>query len=312
MRHTIISILFLCVTALLTQLHAQRRINPVETPASQTKAVNLNPKDTTATPDPSKMPNLIHYHDDKGNVVWVDTITGKEFIDSTKIKKKTEFSYPLWDEVTIGLNVWDPAMRCFGQDYGLADMWVELSLYNRFKPVIEFGLGQASHTPEDGNYTYKSGVAPYFKIGANYNFLYSKTKEYQFYAGLRYGFTPFSFEVTDITIDNSYWNENFATSIASQNVTAGYGEIVMGLKVQIHKNWSLGWAFKYHTILHESKCDYGEPWYIPGFGSRGSSLSGAFNVMYTIPLGKKKSVPQNDADATDSSTHTDSHDSHAH
>lgn len=272
--------------------HAQRRINPVETPATQTKAVNLNPKDSTSTPDPTKMPNLIHFHDEKGNVVYVDTVTGKEFIDSTAIKKESTMTYPLWDEVTIGLNVWDPVMRCLGTDYGLVDMWAELSIHNRFKPIIEIGIGQASHKPDGGNYTYKSAVAPYFKIGMNYNFLFKKSKEHQFYAGLRYGITPFSYEITNFTVDNSYWNEHYSSSVPLQNTTVGYGELVLGLKVQIHKQLSLGWAFKCHLLLHESKTNYGEPWYIPGFGTRNSILSGAFNVMYTIPLGKKSNTNQ--------------------
>ena len=46
--------------------------------------------------------------------------------------------YNQWD---IGVNVWDPIMRCFGQHYGLIDVWGELSLYNRFKPIFEIGLG---------------------------------------------------------------------------------------------------------------------------------------------------------------------------
>lgn len=285
MRHSILILTFLMITV---GVYAQRRINPVETPASQTQAVNLNPKETTQAPDPSKMPNLIHFHDEKGNVVYVDTITGKEFIDSTAIKKESKLKYPLLDDVTIGLNVWDPIVRAFGGDHGLVDIWAELSLYNRIKPVIELGIGQARHIPADSSYTYKSNVAPYFKVGVNYNFLFNKAKENQIYAGVRYGITPFSFEVDDVKINNSYWSESLTTSVPKQSSVAGYGEILLGLKVQIHKQWSLGWAFKYRMLLHESKCEYGSPWYIPGFGTRNSSLAGAFNVMYTIPLGKKK------------------------
>ena len=312
MRHSIFYIILFCLTLSAFSINAQRRISPVETPATQTKAVNLNPKDTTETPDPSKMPNLVHFHDEKGNVVYVDTVTGKEFIDSTKIKKKADFTYPLFDEVTIGVNVWDPIMRCFGQHYGLIDVWGELSLYNRFKPIFEIGLGQASHKPDGGSYKYKSNIAPYFKIGANYNFLYDKTKEYQIYGGLRYGVTPFSFEVNDVIIDNPYWGEEYTSNIPSQNSFVGYGEIVLGIKVQIHKEWSLGWAFKYHTILHESKCDYGDPWYIPGFGSRGSAISGAFNVMYTIPLGKKKTYSRPNNPTNDTQPSEGNHNDHKH
>ena len=289
MRHSISTLIILCLMTISINSHAQRRINPVETPSTQTKAVNHNPKDTTKTPDPKDMPNLIHFHDEKGNVVYVDTVTGKEIIDSTDIKKDSKMTYPLCDEVTIGLNVWDPVMRCLGEDYGLFDVWAELSIHNRFKPIIELGIGQASHKPDAGNYKYISAVAPYFKVGMNYNFLFKKTKEYQFYAGLRYGITPFSYEISAFNVDNSYWNEHYTSSVPRQKATVGYGEVVMGLKVQIHKQWSLGWAFKYHLLLHESKNSYGAPWYIPGFGTRNSVLAGAFNVMYTIPLGKKKS-----------------------
>lgn len=288
MRHSISTLIIIYLMTISINSHAQRRINPVETPATQTKAVNLNPKDTTTTPKPEEMPNLIHLHDENGNVVYVDTITGKEFIDSTDIKKSSKMAYPLWDEVTIGLNVWDPVMRCLGEDYGLFDVWAELSIHNRFKPIIELGIGQASHKPDNGNYKYKSAVAPYFKVGINYNFLFKKTKEYQFYAGVRYGITPFSYEISEFSVDNSYWNEYYNSSVPLQKVTVGYGEIAMGLKVQIHKQWSLGWAFKYHLLLHESKNSYGAPWYILGFGTRNSVLAGAFNIMYTIPLKKEK------------------------
>lgn len=297
MRHsTLITILF--IIALAFNSVAQRRINPVETPASQTKAVNLNPKDTTIAPDPSKMPNLIHYHDEKGNVVYVDTITGKEFIDSTTIKKKATMTYPLWDDITIGVNIWDPVMRCVGQDYGLLDMSIELSFHNRIKPIIEVGIGNASHAPDGSNYNYKSAIAPYFKIGANYNFLFNKAKEYQFFGGIRYGITPFSYEVSDIAINNSYWGEQEVTNIPPQSILAGYGELVLGLKVQIYKNLSMGWNFKYHMLLHESKSSYGDPWYIPGFGNRNSTLTGAFNIMYTIPLSKKPSTTSHNDEKT--------------
>lgn len=286
MRHPIVTLIIFILLAV--NVNAQRRINPVETPATQTTAINLNPKDSTAVPDPSKMPNLVTSKDSKGNIIYIDTISGKEIADSSKIDISNIIEYPLWDEVTIGVNIWDPIMRVFGQEYGLFDVWAELSLYNRIKPIIEFGLGNASYTPEDGNYTYKSATAPYFKIGANYNILYKKKKVYQFYFGARYGFSSFSYELTNITIDNPYWNEYFSTSIPPQDATVSFGELVMGLKVKIFNQLSLGWTFKYHTIISESDYKYGRAWYIPGYGTRNSSFTGGFNVMYTIPLSKKK------------------------
>ena len=62
-------------------------------------------------------------------------------------------------------------MRAFGQKFGGADAWVELSLHNRYKPVFEVGIGTAKNTPSGMNFTYTSPASVYFRIGANYNFL---------------------------------------------------------------------------------------------------------------------------------------------
>lgn len=261
-------------------VEAQRRITPVNPAQSTAKS---RPKD-----DKVDMSRYIEARDDKGNVLLIDSVTGKEFVDSAALKEKDIIKYPLFHEVTVGLNVWDPVMRIMGQKYGVAEAWAELSLHNRYKPIIEVGLGTANATPDDGNYTYKSPLVPYFRIGMNYNFLFKKKPDYQFYAGLRYGFSTFSYELNNVTMAPGYWNEPTVFDIPSQNATVGYLELTCGLKVRIYKNFYMGWALRYHSILHETKNEYGEPWYIPGYGSRESSISGAFSLMYTIPLHKKK------------------------
>lgn len=265
---------------------SQRRITPVTPNSNATPAKDRKKEPSAPKQDESKK-NLVEFRDTEGNIVLVDTISGQEYIDSTAIAQKNRLNYPLLHEVTVGVNLWDPLMRCFGQKYGGAEIWGELSLHNRFKPVVEIGFGTADYTPEDGNYTYKSGIAPYFRIGMNYNFLYKSKPDYQFYAGVRYGYTSFSYEITDIHPVSDYWQENHMFNITEQNSSAGFLEIALGIKVKIIDNLSVGWAFKYHTILHESKTTYGEPWYIPGYGSRTSSIAGSLSVMYTLPLGKK-------------------------
>ncbi len=300
MRRSIFILLCFVLFGALS-MYPQRRMTPLETADTRTQSVNENPRDTSEITDPSQRPNLIRMQDERGNLVYVDTVTGKEYVDSTEIKKALSRQYPLFHALTVGLNIWDPVMRLFGQDHGTAEVWAELSLRNRFKPVVEFGLGTASHTPDTGGYTYKSGLSPYFRIGLNYNFLYKSVPDYQFFAGLRYGFSSFSYEINDITLSSGYWNESSALSIPSQNSTVGYFEIVLGLKVKIYRGLYLGWSFKFHSILHETKDNpYGDPWYIPGFGSRESNISGAFSIMYTLPFGSGKAA-RSDVAAPDDS-----------
>ena len=44
-------------------------------------------------------------------------------------------------------------------------------------------------------------------------------------------------------------------------------------------------------MLHQTKTPIGEAWYIPGYGAKGSAISGAFTIYYTLPLHKRKALP---------------------
>lgn len=277
-------ILSIAVAVAVHVTMAQRRITPVNNAATMTQSINEN-KEKGDTIDKSK---LVQYTDETGKVILVDTVTGKEFVDSAALPVVPRMIYPLFKDVTVGVDIWDPVMRLFGQSYGLMEFSGEVNLHNRYIPVVEVGLGTARNTPDDNNYTYRTPLTPYFRIGMNYNFLYNSNPDYMAYAGIRYGFSPFKYEVTDITLNDPYWGENVAFRIPSQNMTAGYLDLMFGIRVKIAGNISMGWAFKFHKLLHESNCQYGKPWYIPGFGARGGAISGSFSVYYTLPLRKKQ------------------------
>lgn len=288
MRTVVITLIVLLLG--ITSVTAQRRVTPV-TPASGENST-VEKKDFDRS-------RLAEKYDANGNVILVDTVTGKEFVDSTAMLPMTKMIYPLLDAVTVGVNIWDPAMRLFGQKYGVGDVWAELSLHNRYKPVIEAGLGMIDDTPSGNNYTFKSSVSPYFKIGMNYNFLYNSTPDYQVYAGVRYGFTSYRWKVENVVVNDQYWDESSRLTIdPGKRSTAGYFEILAGIKVKIWGPLSLGWSLRYHTILHETTTAVGQSMYIPGYGTRSGALTGSFSIMYTLPL-NKKSIPEVDIEETD-------------
>ena len=282
---------------------AQRRVNPVRPKEPYVKPDVITATDAAgkAQNRPTRPSSVVKQVDDSGREFYLDTITGSDWVDSAAmmLPKVVGNIYPLWDAVNVGVDVWDPLMRCFGQKYGLAGIWAELSLHNRYKPIVEFGLGCASTTPAAKNYTYNSAMAPYFKVGANYNFLYNSNSAYQVYAGLRYGITRFSYDLTDVTVANGYWQTESRFDIPSQQSTTGYLEVVLGLQVKIAGPLSAGWNIKYHRVLHSSAAPYGNAWYIPGYGSRGSALGVSLSVIYTIPIKRDKT------DATQKTTDID-------
>lgn len=265
----------------------QRRATPVNNSATATQAINET-RDDTARINAAHRAASSHYVRNDGAIVYVDTITGVEWIDSATIRKGNVMKFPLLSAVNVGVDIWEPVMRLFGQKHGLIGFNANVSLFNRFFPTVEIGLGTARNAPADFDYTYRSPLSVYFKLGADYNFLFNSNPDYQFFAGLRYGFAPFSWSVDDITLGSPYWKDDALFSIPSQSATAGWAEIVLGLRVRITGNIHAGWHFRYHSLIHESKSRHGEPWYIPGYGTRGQSITGSFTISYTLPLQNKR------------------------
>ena len=268
----------------------RRTTSPVENRSTATQAINETRNDTSRI-NAAIRARSTHYHRDDGFTVYVDTLTGDEWVDSTQFLSVPKMKFPLLGGVTVGVNIWDPVMRLFGQKYGLAGFSADVNLHNRYFPSVEIGLGTARRSPAGQNYTYRSPLSVYFKIGCDYNFLFNSNPDYQWFAGLRYGFAPFSWAVDDITLDPGYWPGEMRFGIPSQNATAGWGELCLGLRVRLFGNISAGWMIRFHALLHESKNVHGEPWYIPGFGARGQSLTGSFTISYTLPLNKRRPDP---------------------
>lgn len=278
MRKFIFISILSCIIA--SAVMAQRRINPVEQP--------------THTKIPTEAKTI---KDKDGNVVKKRLITMQSdsgFVDSTVVILDTvnrKMIYPLWDNITVGVNIWDPVMRIFGQSYGGGDVSLELSMFNRFFPTLEVGIGMANSTPDDGNFTYKGKAAMYGKIGASYNFLYNKTPAYKFLAGFRLGYSSFKYDITDIEVGSGYWDEKEQFSILDQKSHAFWGEFLIGLKVKIVKNFSMGWSFRYLYLFNYKKNFNSDPGYIPGYGLRKNSVTGSFSLFYTFQLPGKKDKP---------------------
>lgn len=289
---TAVMVLLMLLPLFSNSAEAQRRVTPV-TPASPMRA----PVDSALIRQralEARRARSTQYTDDQGKTIMVDTVTGTEWVDSTMLPKKPKMLYPKIYEVSVGLNLWDPIMRAFGQDYGIGSVDVRLNMFNRYIPTLEVGLGQACHTADEYGYTYRSPLAPYAKVGIDYNFLFNSDPAYQLYGGLRYGFSPFKYEVTGATDPGTYWGDKTTFEIPSQSASAGWLEVVLGLRVRLWGNISAGWALRYHSILHQSHPVGGDPWYIPGYGTASSPLSGSITISYTIPLGHKRSSKINE------------------
>ena len=272
--------------AFAPDMQAQRRVTPVQPERNGLQGRN----ELKQEGDSIDRNALVEKHDERGNVVLVDTINGREVADTVPLGatgRVPKMLKPLLYTASVSVDIWDPVMRLCGQHYGLVEFSAELNMHNRYIPVVEVGLGTTDYRPDDQNFTYRVPVTPYFRIGANYNFLYNSNPDYMVTAGLRFGYSHFNYEVNHVTLDSGYWGETADFNLPKQTCSFTYLQVLFGLRVRVFGPISMGWFFRYKARLHESKAEYGEPWYIPGFGTRKGAITGSFNVTYTIPLSKK-------------------------
>ena len=125
-------------------MSAQRRVTPVKAGSKNLVGVNEN-KQPGDSIDRSR---LVSVTDDRGNKVLVDTVTGKEVPDTVAVDGVTQgrvpkMINPLLFSASVGVDLWDPLMRIFGQSYGMVGFSAEINLHNRYIPVVEVGLGNA-------------------------------------------------------------------------------------------------------------------------------------------------------------------------
>lgn len=270
-------LIFAIIIIAVSNVFAQRKVTPVE-----------ETKTTITTVEGKKAAKELLDKKVEPHLIFSDSIiTLPEELaeDTIKISKNTQ---PLLYEASVGVDIWDPLMRLFGQKYGLFSVTGEMNFHNRYIPVVEIGLGHANSTPDDGNFTYKTPLSFFFKVGASYNFLYKGNPDYKLLGGFRLGYSSFTYDITDISANSGYWGDNEHFEILDQKSNALWGEFTLGLKVKIYKQISMGWNFKYRVMFNCKKNPNSNPWYIPGYGTESQDFGASYSIFYNFSLNKKK------------------------
>lgn len=203
----------------------------------------------------------------------------------TEVKEKEE-KVPFYQGTTIGVDVFGLGSKIFGSDITSTEIGIEVNLMNRFIPVVEIGYGSTNTIDEETDIHYKTS-APFFRVGMNYNFFFKKPYLPGFlYGGIRYGFSSFSYDVDAPTMTSPtfpYPEVPFVYEGIKTNV--GWAELLAGIRVNVYKNFYMGWSVRYRKRLSIKKADHSEPWYIPGFGKNGSTNLGVtYSLIYKLPF----------------------------
>ena len=163
-------------------------------------------------------------------------------------------------------------------DYGQYEAALRLNLKDKYFPIVELGIGSADCTDDITNIHYETS-APYARIGVDFNLLKNKHDDYRLFAGVRYAFTSFKYDLTHPGMEDPVWGN--VAPYEHEDVKCSYQwfEAVFGVDAKIWGPLHLGWSVRYKSRLSADEGKLGNAWYVPGFGkSDSSTLGGTFNV----------------------------------
>ena len=167
-------------------------------------------------------------------------------------------------------------------DYGQFEGAFRVNLRDKYFPIIEAGIGKASHNDAVTKISYSSS-APYFRIGIDFNLMKMKHDVNRIYGGVRYGFSSFKYDISHPGVTDPKWG---GTAVfEAQDVSCNYhwAEIVAGVDSKIWGPFHLGWSVRYRRRIAHDDGPLDNVWYVPGYGKAGSTrLGGTFNVIIDI------------------------------
>lgn len=203
--------------------------------------------------------------------------------DERRDAKTEEAAVPLYNGTSIAVDVYGIGSKLFGGDFLSSEVSLDVNLKNMFFPVVEIGFGTTNTTDDTYNIHYKSS-APYARVGMNFT-MWKKKSESYFYAGLRYGFTAFKYDVQSPPLEDAIWGGEVPFAHYGEKSNAHWLEFLVGIKAEIFKNFQMGWAIRYKARLSVKDNLNSTPWYIPGMGSNQSTNIGVtYNLIYKLPF----------------------------
>jgi hypothetical protein len=176
---------------------------------------------------------------------------------------------------------------------------------NLYALVADVGIAnitRSSVRPPQTSFGYQN-TGSYFRLGADFNFFQKTFDDQALTFGFRYGRTSFSHNLTYNGVSPAWGytydptkeppidlDKAFKDTIQSERLSAGWFEIVTGLRVGIWRGFYAGYTFRLKTMLNvrgENRLLANE---LPGFGAVRSNLKLSFNyhIYYQIPFKKKQ------------------------
>ena len=190
-------------------------------------------------------------------------------------------SIPLFRGFAVSFDLVGAGMLALS-DYGQYEAALRVNLHDEWFPIVEAGVGKATHDDEVTQ-LYYSTSAPYFKVGIDKNMLKDKHGPNRLYVGLRYGFTSYKIDLSRPDFPDPVWLWNTGFGVKDASCKYHWAGVVIGVDAKIFGPLHLGWSVRYkQRLAHSEEGEFGNPWYVPGFGTYNTNLGATFNVIIDI------------------------------
>ncbi|GAB5399619.1 MAG: DUF6048 family protein [Aureisphaera sp.] len=192
----------------------------------------------------------------------------------------------------VGADLSKLARTALEDGYTGFEIMGDVRFYKKFYAAVEIGNETRDWDEENLTATAKGS---YIKLGVDYN-AYDNWlgMENAIFAGLRYGFSTFSQELTSygiFTSDPTFPTEIVNTSQETTGLTASWAEFIFGVKTEIFNNLYLSINLQLKRRISETTPDNFDNLIIPGFNrTYDSSKFGVgygYGISYLIPIIKR-------------------------
>ena len=171
-------------------------------------------------------------------------------------------SVPFFNGFAVSVDLVGPVQMLIS-DYGQYEAALRINLKDRYFPVVEMGIGKADHTNDATDISYKTS-APYFKVGVDFNLLKNKHDIYRLFAGIRYAFTSFQYDLSHPGTTDPVWGDTAPYEANGVKCSYQWVEAVIGVDAKMWVPVHLGWSLKYRSRVSHNDGRLGNSWYVPG------------------------------------------------
>lgn len=180
-----------------------------------------------------------------------------------------------------------PVMKAAGSTWSQLEIMGRISLREKVFPIFEFGVGTSTRVGNTTSNRFHTS-APYFRGGLDIN-CNKKRRSNRFMVGFRIGYSSFSYDYSNPDQADPVWKEPVPLDIKDLSGSAAWGEAVLGFEAKIWSFIRIGWNGRYKFLFTKKHYEYGEPWYIPGYGINGSNCwGGVANIIFEFGRSMKK------------------------